>query len=77
MKTIKLMFDYKSLPIWYEDDSKKDFVYSNDFPDGEEIDKHLRDLADKLSNEYDSQYLDNEITFEYVGLKQLKIKIIS
>ncbi len=34
MKTIKLMFDYKSLPIWYEDDSKKDFVYSNDFPDG-------------------------------------------
>lgn len=25
MKTIKLMFDYKSLPIWYEDDSKKRF----------------------------------------------------
>lgn len=72
MKTIKLMFDYKSLPIWYEDDSKKDFVYSNDFPDGEEIDKHLIDLADKLSNEYDSQYLDNEITFEYVGFKTIE-----
>ena len=72
MKTIKLMFDYKSLPIWYEDDSKKDFVYSNDFPDGEVIDKHLIDLADKLSNEYDSQYLDNEITFEYVGFKTIE-----
>ena len=66
------MFDYKSLPIWYEDDSKKDFVYSNDFPDGEVIDKHLIDLADKLSNEYDSQYLDNEITFEYVGFKTIE-----
>ena len=66
------MFDYKSLPIWYEDDSKKDFVYSNDFPDREEIDKHLIDLADKLSNEYDSQYLDNEITFEYVGFKTIE-----
>ena len=66
------MFDYKSLPIWYEDDSKKDFVYSNDFPDGEEIDKQLIDLADKLSNEYDSQYLDNEITFEYVGFKTIE-----
>lgn len=66
------MFDYKSLPIWYEDDSKKDFVYLNDFPDGEEIDKHLIDLADKLSNEYDSQYLDNEITFEYVGFKTME-----
>ena len=66
------MFDYKSLPIWYEDDSKKDFVYSNDFPDEEEIDKHLIDLADKLSNEYDSQYLDNEITFEYVGFKTIE-----
>lgn len=66
------MFDYKSLPIWYEDDSKKDFVYSNDFPDGEVIDKYLIDLADKLSNEYDSQYLDNEITFEYVGFKTIE-----
>lgn len=66
------MFDYKSLPIWYEDDSKKDFVYSNDFLNGEEIDKHLIDLADKLSNEYDSQYLDNEITFEYVGFKTIE-----
>ena len=51
---------------------KKDFVYSNDFPNGEEIDEHLIDLADKLSNEYDSQYLDNEITFEYVGFKTIE-----
>lgn len=37
MKTIKLMFDYKSLPIWYEDDSKKISSIQMIFPMGKRL----------------------------------------
>ena len=54
MKTIKLMFDYKSLPIWYEDDLKKDFVYfktiedqNNFIKDSQEFEKIVYDRFGK------------------------------
>lgn len=67
MITVKFSLEYKCYPIWMYDE--EGLLIDNDLPaeliDNKELDESLLEIQ-KL---FDSQYLDNKTTFEYVGFK--------
>ncbi len=67
MKTLRLMLEWGCDPVWiYEEDG---ITSSPGLPCELENNKELVDLMNKISNEFDSQYVNTEREFSDVGFK--------
>ena len=67
MKTVRLMLEWGCDPVWiYEEDG---ITSSPGLPCELENNKELVDLMNKISNEFDSQYVNTEREFSDVGFK--------
>lgn len=67
MKTIRLMLEWGCDPVWlYEEDG---ITSSPDLPDELEGNKDLVSLMNKISDEYDSQFVNTEREFTDVGFE--------
>lgn len=67
MKTVRLMLEWSCDPVWvYEEDGITSWP---GLPDEFENNKDLVSLMDKIRDEYDSQFINNEREFTDVGFK--------
>lgn len=72
MKTVRLMLEWGCDPVWiYEEDG---ITSSPGLPCEFENNKELVDLMNKISNEFDSQYVNTEREFSDVGFKTEAVK---
>ncbi len=65
IKKIRLLLEYKTYPVWlYDEDGD---IVDNDNPPELKDDKELTDAFMKVSDLYDTFFIDNTREFRYIG----------
>jgi len=73
MRTIVLSFEYKVYPIWvYDEEFIVDYC---DWPDEWEDDPEMKAKLNEAQDLYDSAFIDDGKTFDFVGFKNDKKKL--